>query len=96
MTRDPVALAEIRHDRMETKRENERGPGEEFCAHCGEPHEEGDMYRLGGDGDWMCEACIVGCSEQFRRAKRLLERSACLLINCPRTTGEINEFLEAM
>lgn len=79
MPRDPVAVAEIMHDLSQTRRERERGPGEEFCAHCGEPHEEGDMYRLGGDGDWMCVPCIVGTSEEWRRARRLMAQAAAIL-----------------
>lgn len=58
MTGLSLRAAEIEHDMHETKRENERGPGQEWCSHCGEPHDEGDLYRLGGD--WMCVPCIVG------------------------------------
>lgn len=79
MTRDPVALAEIENDMKQTKRENECGPGEEHCAHCGEQHEEGDMYRLGGDGDWMCVPCIRGTSDEWRRARQLMAQAAAIL-----------------
>lgn len=76
MTRDPVALAEIEHDMQQTKRENERGPGEEFCCHCGFPFEEGDLRRLGGDGDWECQRCIVGRDDIHRLMRRMVARMA--------------------
>lgn len=101
MTRDPVALAEIEHDMRETKRERELGPGEEWCSHCGDPHEEGDMYRLGGDGDWMCVPCIVGTSPHWQRARRLMAQAAAILrLNTTqeanRVAREITGLLEGM
>ncbi len=66
-------------------REDVLPAGEERCAHCGEPHEEGDLYRLGGDGDWMCVPCIVGTdtkTSMWMRQARYLIRELVALLRC--------------
>lgn len=103
MTGLSLRAAEIEHDMHETKRENERGPGQEWCSHCGEPHDEGDLYRLGGD--WMCVPCIVGTDLKTSIWKSGVRSNMRVLIallrireltpTCKRSIEEAEKFLEA-
>lgn len=52
---------------------------QQICFHCGKAFDEEDMYPLGGDNRWTCELCIVGRSDQWRKARVLMAEAAAIL-----------------